>query len=313
MCLNRQNRDLCDFRRKQKEARENFLENVLRQRHKTIVVHDLSHSHEGSRHVEANRTNHDANRHNHSSSRSTPDLIKEPYHQSSASPAVTGKPITKDTGSHQSEHGEKKATANSKDSKLLNELTMKQIDSMSRTRAKSSMLNTKTDVKVPRPSLNQLKLTQQQQMVSGKVSNTMTQNTVQQNAKAGNGLMGNAHPPNTLSDKKQVREPSKSDFWTSMPADSTAICTSIDSVVSYKPSNQLPTTTKIPYTTIPSQGGSVMQPPVTQYPVTHLPVTCGTQSSMSVVAGQESVSSTSFAAGQNAPVNDQWCTGNTLK
>ena len=304
---------MCDLRRKQKEARENFVENILRQRHKTIVVHDLSHSHEGSRQVEANRMNHDANRHNHSSSRSTPDLIKEPYHHSSASPSVAGKLITRDVGPHQGEQGEKKTTANSKDSKLLNELTMKQIDSMSRTRAKSSMMSTKTDVKVPRPSLNQLKLTQQQQMVSAKASSTVTQNTVQQNAKTGNSLMGNVHPPNTLSDKKQVREPSKSDFWTSIPAESTAICTSIDSVVGYNLSNQLPTTTKVPYTTIPNHGGPVMQPPVTQYPVTHLPVTCGTQSSMSVVAGQESSSSTSFAAGQNAPINDQWYAGNTLK
>ena len=286
-----------EFRRKQREARENFVENVLRQMQKT-GAHDGNQPHEMSRQAEANRANQDG-------SRSTPDLIRDPYHHINSSQPVTGKHVAKDqSGPIQGEQGEKKPAANSKDSKLLNELSMKQIDSMSRTRTKCAMMNTKTDAKVPRPSLNQLKLTQQQQMVSGNASNPL-----QQNAKAGSSLMNNSHPSNSLVEVKQISEPTKSDYWMGRPGDPVPICTSIDSVVGYHLSNLPPSAAKVPYTTHPSQGGHVMQPPVTQYPVTHLPVTCGTQSSMSVVAGHESAPSTSFASGHNDP----WYSSNSLK
>ena len=343
---------MLDLRKKQKEAREAFVENAVRQMQRTSLAQDGSQSHETNRQMETSRMNLDSNR-------STPDLIKESsshYHSISSQSALVGKQTVKESGPTQGEPGEKKPAANSKDSKLLNELSMKQIDSMSRTRVKSSMMSTKTDAKVSRPSLNELKLTQQQQKVSvsakasnamqssskqpsamqsntkqsntmqpntkqsntmqsnTKQSSTMQSNTMQQVAKVGNALLPSSHTSNTLSEKQQINEPTKSDYWIiPRPGDSTAICTSIDSVVGYNPSTHLPSTTKVPYTTHPNQGGLVMQPPVTQYPVTHLPVTCGTQSSMSVLAANECAPSTSLATGQNAHVGDRWYPGNASK
>ena len=61
---------------------------------------------------------------------------------------------------------------------------------------------------------------------------------------------------------KQVNEPNKAEQWMIRQQETNAVCTSIDSVAGYNLSNQLPSTA--PYTTHPTQGAPVMQPPVTQ-------------------------------------------------
>lgn len=258
--------------------------------HRTTVANDSNQSHETSRlAVDANRQNNDSNR-------STPDLIKE-----SAQYAGTSQSVAKQALCEVGDQGEKKAAATrtSKDTKL-NELTMKQIETMSRTRVKSTMMNTKTDAKVSRPSLNQLKLSQQQ----------MAYASVNQQVTAGTSMIGsNSYPQNTLSEKMQANEPGKTEQWMMRQPDSTTVCTSIDS--GYILASKIPATTVTPYTTHPNQVSSVTHPG--QYTATHLPVTCGTQSSMSVMAAHESGPSTSFATGQTVNMNDPWYTGSSMK
>lgn len=280
-----------ELRKKQKEERENFVEKALRQVQKTTVVSDSNQSYEMGRIVS------DANRHSHDSNRSTPDLIRE------SSQHVSAPQMGFKAGLHeinQGEPGEKKPTLSSKNLKL-NELTMKQIYSMSRTRVKSTMMNTKTDAKVSRPSLNQLKLTQQQQMAYASTNKP----------KAGGSVMSNQHQSNSHSDMKQVTEPAKTEYWVIRKPDTNAVCTSLDTAVGYNLANMQSSTAAAPYTTHSNQGTPVTH--VTQYPTTHLPVTCSTQSSMSVIAVHEPGPSTSYASGQGSSMSDPWYKNNTMK
>ena len=198
------------------------------------------------------------------SNRSTPDLVRD------SQVAATGQPVVRQSSSDreqtQADHSEKKPTSKLSDDAKLNELTMRQLDSMSRTTKAKSTLQTKADTRVSRPTLNQLKLTQQQQMAMplSKQPNakggSMNSNYAQQNSTTENTQ---AHPSS---------DTSKSEHWRMRHPDGSTSAGSMDSKKGYTTSNQVPVTcgTIGSYTHTNPKAGS--QHPVSQVPVTQHPV-----------------------------------------
>ncbi|XP_065067091.1 serine/threonine-protein kinase Wnk-like [Rhopilema esculentum] len=297
--INKQMRDMQELRRRQREERDSFLEKAVRQLQKTNIAGETPHS----------LSAYDISRHTYDlskgaeSSRSTPDLIKESqFSNSTGSGPVTAKQSSLE--SSQGDQIEKRPSKISGDSKL-NELTMRQIDSMAWTRTKSTMMNTKTDAKGARPSLNQLKLNQQQQMAMVSAG--------QQGQKSSTGLVNSNYPANSMTEANQMQQKKRQQDTNSSSGQK-------EPKTGYTSASQQPVTSSVvPYThsnqnSAPQLTGS--QGSVAQNPVTHLPVTCGTQSLMSVATGHESSSTmttSGFASSQNSNKIDQWYKSSNMK
>ena len=197
------------------------------------------------------------------SNRSTPDLVRD------SQVAATGQPVVRQSSNDreptQADHSEKKSTSKLSDDAKLNELTMRQLDSMSRTTKAKSTLQTKADTRVSRPTLNQLKLTQQQQMAMplSKQSNvkggSMNSNYAQQNSTIENTQ---AHPSN---------DTSKSKHWRLRHSDGSTSAGSMDSKKGYTTSNQVPVTCGTIGSYTHTNPKAVSQHPVSQVPVTQHP------------------------------------------
>lgn len=250
----RQSRELHEIQRRQKEEKEYFLRNAIRHIQKTNAAQEVSQSQD--------------------SNRSTPDLVRD------WQVANTGQPVARqsscDREPTQADQPEKKSSSRLSDDAKLNELTMRQLDSMSRATKAKSTLQTKADTRVSRPTLNQLKLTQQQQMAIPL--------SKQPNAKGGS-MNSNYAQQNSTTENTQALPPndtSKSEHWRMRQPDGSTSAGSMDSKKGYTTSSQVPVTcatigsythtkavSQVPVTHHPAAQVPAAQVPVTQVPVTH--------------------------------------------
>lgn len=142
----KQNREIHDMQKRQKEETDQFLEKAIRQCQKAVALQENNQPQEGKATLSENS--------------------KEP--QSSSHQHLVSRQLSNENA----QMGNLMKSAKISDDKKLNELTLKQLDSMSRpNRSKNSMnmkmIQPKNDPRAARPSLNQLKqLNQQQQMVT---------------------------------------------------------------------------------------------------------------------------------------------------